>query len=121
MTGVITVPLLAVCLLAAGGSTLAAARDWRPSNRLLIVLIVLELLVLAQLVVALVELAVGHRPAGTLIFLLYATFELLVVPVGVFWSSAEQSRSSTLVITVACAAVAVMTLRMVQIWSGTHA
>jgi hypothetical protein len=68
-------------------------------------------------VVAVVEVATGHHPDSTVTFLAYAVGAILIIPVGLFWSVAEKSRSSTLVIMVACVAVAVMTARMLQMWS----
>ena len=115
MTPLLTVPLLGLCLLGAGWSGLAAARDRRPPNALLAVLLALEVLVLAQLAVAAVATARGD---GSAVFIVYAVFEPLPLPVGAFWSAADRSRSSTLVITLACVAVAVMTLRMLQLWSA---
>jgi hypothetical protein len=52
---------------------------------------------LAKLVLTLVELATGDRPSSTATFLVYAVGEIFVLPVGLFWSQAEKSRSSTLV------------------------
>jgi membrane protein DedA with SNARE-associated domain len=120
----LTVALIAGSLLGAGWTAFFAARDRRADNRLLIELIVVEILVLAQLVVAVVAVARGHRPDGPdgpdgpATFLAYAAGETVLLPAGVFWSQAERSRSSTLVITVACLGVAVMTGRMIQIWGG---
>ena len=110
--------LIGACLLAAVWTAGLAALDRRVGNRLLIELAVTEVLVLIQLVVAIVEVIGGNRPDSTLTFLAYAVGELVILPVGVFWSQAEKSRSSTLVITIAGLAVAVMTARMLQMWSS---
>jgi heme A synthase len=109
--------LIAACLVGAIWTVVLAARNRRADNQLLIELIVTELLVLVQLVVAVVEVIGGQHPDSTLTFLAYAVGELVIIPVGVFWSQAERSRSSTLVIAIACLAVAVMTARMLQMWS----
>jgi len=109
--------LIGTCLLGAGWTVVLAARDRRVGNGLLIVLAVAEVLVVVQLLVAVIEVAGGDRPASTATFLAYAVGELLILPAGLFWSQAEKSRSSTLVITVACLAVPVMTARMLQMWS----
>jgi hypothetical protein len=111
--------LIAGCVLAAGWATVLAARGRRMGNHLLITLIVVELLTLAQLVVAVVAVAGGRRPdvpdsAAT--FLAYAVSLIVLLPAGVFWSQIERSASSTLVITVACLGVAVMSGRMMQMW-----
>lgn len=109
--------LVVGALLAAAWTGALAARDRRLGNRGLIALCVVEVLVVVQFVVALAELGTGHHPNSVATFLAYAITEVVVLPVGVFWSAAEKSRSSTLVITVAALALAVMTIRMLQMWS----
>jgi len=118
---VLSVVLIAGSLVGAGWTALFAARDRRMDNRLLVELIVVEVLILLQLIVAVVAVARGQRPDGpdsAATFLAYAVGEVVLLPAGVFWSQAERSRSSTLVVTVACLGVAVMTGRMVQMWGG---
>jgi hypothetical protein len=113
----LSVVLIGAGLLGAVWTATFAARGRRVSNGLLIELAVLELLIVLQLLVAVFETARGDRPESTLTFLSYAVGELLILPVGVLWSQAERSRSSTLVISVACLAVSVMTARMMTMWS----
>jgi hypothetical protein len=113
----LSVILIGACLLGAVWTAVNAARDRRVGNWLLIELALVQLLVLVQLVVAVIEVLGGDRPESPATFFAYAVGELVVLPAGVFWSQAERSRSSTLVITVACVGVAVMTARMLQIWS----
>ena len=117
MSNVLSAILIGACLIGAAWTVVLAVRNRRVSNGLLIELAVVELLILAQLLVAMIAVTTGDRPDSTLTFLGYAVAELLILPAGVFWSQAERSRSSTLVITVACLAVPVMTARMLQIWS----
>lgn len=120
MTLLVTVPLLLACLAGAGWSAFAAARSLPVSNRQLVALAVLEVLTVVQLLVAIGSVVTGQHPDSSLTFLLYAGLAPLVVPVGVFWAAAEKSRSGILVITVTCVAVAVMTLRMVEMWRSAH-
>ena len=117
MINALSAILIGACLLGAVWTAVLAARNQRVGNRLLIELAVVELLVLAQLVLALLALALGDRPDSSVTFLAYGVGALVILPAGVFWSQAEKSRSSTLVITVACLGVAVMTARMLQMWS----
>ena len=65
-------------------------------------------------------LAGGDRPDSTVTFVAYLVGVLFVVPAGTFWSVAEKSRPSTLVLTVACLAVAVMTGRLLQMWADAR-
>jgi hypothetical protein len=112
--------LIAASLIGALWTIALAALNRPVSNRLLIELCVAEVLVLIQLLVAVVEVIAGDRPASTVTFLAYAVGAIVILPIGVFWSAAEKSRSSTLVITVAALAVPVMTVRMLQMWSTVH-
>lgn len=108
--------LIAGCLAGAVRTVVLAARDRRADNALLVLLAVTEVLALVQLVVAVVLVAGGERPGSTATFLGYAVGAIVLLPAGVFWSQAERSRSSTLVIAVAAVALAVMTARMLQLW-----
>ncbi len=117
MVNQVSVVLIGACLLGALWAAGLAAADRLVGNGLLLVLALTEVLVLVQLVIAVVRVIGGSHPDSTVTFLAYAVGELVIVPVGVLWSQAEKSRSSTLVITVAALALAVMTARMFQMWS----
>lgn len=82
-------------------------------------LAVLELGLLVQLVLAIVMMAGGERPAdGMATFLLYLVGSLLVLPVGVVWGFMDRSRWSSAVLAVACLVVPVLVARMNQVWAG---
>jgi hypothetical protein len=108
--------VIGVSVLVAVWAALLAGRNRLIDNPLLIALAVAEVLVFVQLVVAIVEVISGDHDGSTPTLLAYAVGELVVLPVGTLWANAEKSRSSTLVITIAGVAVAVMTLRMFQVW-----
>jgi hypothetical protein len=89
----------------------------RPNDVTLGAVAVVELLLLAQLVVALIAPAVGNPPAGSVpLFYVYLISALLIPPLAVFWALVERTRWSTVVLGVAAFAVAVMVVRMEQIW-----
>ena len=76
-----------------------------------------ELLLIVQLVVSLVAPAVGNHARGSLLeFWVYLVSALLVPAAAVFWALVDRSRWSTVVLAVACFAIAVMVYRMSQIW-----
>jgi len=76
-----------------------------------------ELLLVVQLVVAIVAPAVGNPPSGDLLeFYTYLVSALLLPIAGGFWALVERSRWSTVVLGVACLAIAVMVYRMNVIW-----
>ena len=63
--------------------------------------------------VAIVAPAVGNSPTGSLLeFYIYLSAALLIPPLAVVWALVERTRWSTVVLGVACLAVAVMVYRM---------
>ncbi len=80
--------------------------------------LLVELLLIAQLVVAIVAPAVGNHPTGSLLeFYTYLISAIVLVPLAGFWALVERNRWSTVILGVACLAVAVMVYRMLQIWT----
>lgn len=80
--------------------------------------LIVELLLIAQLVVAIVAPLVGNPPTGSLPeFYIYLVSALLLPPLAGFWALVERNRWSTVVLGVACLAIAVMVYRMYQIWT----
>jgi hypothetical protein len=76
-----------------------------------------ELLLIIQFVVALVSPALGNNAAGDLlIFYVYMVSALLVPAAAAFWALIDRTRWSTVVLGVACLAIAVMVFRMNEIW-----
>ena len=77
-----------------------------------------EILLIAQLVVAVTAPAVGNNPSGNpLEFYTYLISAIILLPLAGFWALIERTRWSTLILGVACLAVAVMVFRMLQIWT----
>ena len=77
-----------------------------------------ELLLLAQLVVAIVAPFAGNTASGSLLeFYTYLVSALLVPVAAAIWALIERSRWSTVILGAACLAVAVMLYRMLQIWT----
>ena len=90
----------------------------RPNDVTLGALVVVELLLLAQLVIALIAPGLGNHPTGSLPeFYVYLISALLIPPLAVFWALIERTRWSTVVLGVAAFAIAVMVVRMEQIWA----
>lgn len=80
---------------------------------------VVELLVIAQIVVAIVAPFVGNPPAGDLVeFWAYLITAAIMPPAAIFWGLIERTKWSTVILGVAVLAVGVMIVRMQQIWSG---
>jgi hypothetical protein len=89
----------------------------RPNDLTLGSVVVVEVLLLAQLVVALIAPALGNPAAGSVpLFYVYLISALLIPPLAIFWALIERTRWSTVVLGVAAFAIAVMVVRMEQIW-----
>jgi len=90
----------------------------KPADITLGSLVLVELLLIAQLVLAIVQPFVGNPPTGSpLEYWLYLVGAIIIPPLGVIWASVERNRWSTVVLGVAALAVAVMLWRMQQIWT----
>lgn len=90
----------------------------RPSDLTVGSLALVELLVIAQVVVAIIAPFAGNPPTGSLLeFWVYLVSAALLPPAAVFWALLERSRWSTVVMGVAALAIAVMTWRMHVIWT----
>jgi hypothetical protein len=77
-----------------------------------------ELLLLGQLGIAIVSPLVGNSPTGSIVeFYIYLIVALLLPLLAGFWALVERDRWSTVVLGVACLAIAVMAVRMNIIWT----
>ncbi len=78
---------------------------------------IVEVLLIAMLVIALLSPAFGNLPTGSgLEFWVYLVSAVLVPPAAAIWALVDRTRWSTVILGVACLAVAVMVYRMGQIW-----
>lgn len=90
----------------------------KPSDITLGSLVVVELLLIAQLVVALVAPAVGNPSRGSIVeFYVYLVTALVIPPLAIVWALIERTRWSNVVLGLAGFAIAVMVFRMYQIWA----
>ena len=80
--------------------------------------VLVELLLLAQLVIAIIAPFAGNPPTGSLPeFYIYLISALVMAPLAGFWALVERTRWSTVILGVVCLAVAIMVYRMDQIWT----
>jgi hypothetical protein len=94
----------------------------RPSDLTVGALALLELLLIAQIVVAIVSPLAGNPATGSLLeFWVYLVSAALLPPAGVAWALLERSRWSTVVMGIAALAVAIMVWRMYVIWTVQYA
>ena len=89
-----------------------------PDDFTLGVTLLVEVLLIAQLIVAIVAPFLGNDPSGSILeFYVYLISAVLLPPAAVFWALIERNRWSTVILGVACLAIAVMVYRMYQIWT----
>jgi hypothetical protein len=90
----------------------------RPADLSVLSLVLVEVLLLAQIVIALIAPAVGNPPSGNLAeFWVYLVTAAVIPPLAVLWALTDRGRWSTVVLGVGALAVAVMAYRMHQIWT----
>ena len=90
----------------------------RPSDLTVGSLALVELLLIAQIVIAIVAPFAGNPPTGSLLeFWVYLVSAALLPPAAVFWALLERSRWSTVIMGIAALAVAIMVWRMQVIWT----
>jgi hypothetical protein len=90
----------------------------KPNDYTLGSLLIVEVLLVVQLVVAIVAPLAGNVASGNVLeFYTYLISALLLVPAAGFWALIERDRWSTVVLGVIGLSVAVMVYRMYQIWT----
>jgi len=111
--------LLAVSLVGGGYALLLGLLKKDPSWFSVGAVGAVELALFVQLIWSIVLVSVGAQAKGdTVEYFGYIITALLVPPASVFWAIIERSRWATVVMGISGLTVAVMTVRMWQIWSG---
>jgi hypothetical protein len=92
--------------------------DRLPNDFTLGATLLVEVLLLAQLVVAVIAPLFGNVATGSVLeFYIYQVSAVLLPPAAVFWALIERNRWSTVILGVACLSIAIMVYRMHQIWT----
>jgi hypothetical protein len=113
-----TIVQVVVASAAALLALIAGLAGRRPGDVTVGSLALIELLLIAQIVVAIVAPFAGNPPTGSALeFWVYLVSAALIPPAGVVWALLERSRWSTVVMGVAAASVAIMVWRMHVIWT----
>ena len=110
-----------VCLAASLVPLVLAAMKRLPSLVSIGALAVVELMLIVQLVAAIVLVIGGARAKGdTVEFFGYLITALLVPLATGFWALLERTRWSTFILGIGGLTVAIMLVRMYQIWFGSY-
>ncbi|MEY3406070.1 MAG: hypothetical protein RLZZ556_142 [Actinomycetota bacterium] len=111
--------LMLICLGSAGVALLLGLLQRPPSWWSVGTAIAVEAALIIQLVWSIVLVSSGQAAVGdTLEYFGYIITALLVPPAAVIWAIYERTKWSTLVIGLSSLTVAIMVVRMWQIWSG---
>ena len=115
------IAVLAYVVMALSGAMVVwglvtAAVDKPPGRAQLLFAAGVEVVTVVQTIVAFVVLAQGFRPVELATTIGYLIGIVVLIPVAWFWANVERTRFSGVVLAVAGLAVAVMTLRLLQLW-----
>ncbi len=122
MIGGYTVIENAVAVAAGAVAVVLGLLGRKPSDLSLAGPALVELLLIAQLVVAIVAPITGDRPTGSIVeFYAYLISALIIPPAAIAWALLERTRWAVVVVGIACLAVSVMLVRMQIIWTVQHA
>lgn len=109
---------LTVAMLAGVLCVILGVAKRPPNDYSLGAVLVVEVLLLAQLVVAIVAPLLGNNPSGNpLEFYTYLISAIILLPLAAFWGLIERTRWSTIILGVAALSVGIMLYRMLSIWT----
>ena len=111
--------LIGGALAGAAWTALLMVLDRPMHDPLFWLLAAVEAGLVAAVVGGVVALTTTDRDVDAATFVGYLATVWLVLPLGAAWAASEKSRWGTGVLLVACLTVAVMVLRLQQIWAGT--
>lgn len=115
----LTAVLGATALALAAWCGFAAYRDQPTKDWHFIGMAVVSLLAIVQLVIGIVRLAQGDDPEqGVAIFIAYLAGSALAVPIAAFMSLAERTRWGSATVAAAAVVLAVLEVRLYDIWGG---
>ncbi|GHH75614.1 hypothetical protein GCM10018793_19370 [Streptomyces sulfonofaciens] len=119
MLDALTIALAAAAIVLALWCGIAAYRDQSTKDRHFLGMAVVTLLATVQLVVGIVQLARGAKPEqGTVIFVAYLLGAFACTPAAGFLSLAERTRWGSATVAAGGVVLAVLELRLYDIWGG---
>jgi hypothetical protein len=109
--------VIALALVSLGWGIVTAVANKPPGKAQLIYAAGVEAAVLVQSVIAAIRIIGGFRPAELATTIGYLIGIVVLIPLAWFWANVERTRFSGVVLAVAAAAVAAMTLRLLVLWT----
>jgi hypothetical protein len=117
----VTITVSVAALLLAAWCGFAAFRDQPTKDWHFIGMAIVTVLAFAQLGIGVVRLAAGDRPEqGTMIFVAYLVGAAGTIPAAGFMSLTERTRWGSAIVAAGGIILAVLELRLFDIWGGGH-
>ncbi len=113
--------------IAAAATLVAAWAGWHMvrrqpvGNPLFYAVALLEIALIALLIGGIIAFSSTQRDVDGVLFISYLVTLVVIPPAAVLWGIAEKSRWGTGVVVVALLTVAVLCVRLLNIWNGTYA
>jgi hypothetical protein len=118
MIDVFTIILIGAATLSGVLCVVLGLAGRHPADLTILSVVLVEVLLIVQVVIALLAPVTGNHPTGNLAeFWVYLATAVLMPPAAIAWALTDRSRWSTVVLGVAALAIAVMAYRMNQIWN----
>ncbi|MCK2028838.1 hypothetical protein [Microbacterium galbinum] len=113
-----TLAQIVVAVVAGAFCVVAGLAGRRPTDWSVGAVALVEALLVAQVVTAIIAPLVGNPPTGDLLEFWVYLVSAVLLPIGaVLWALMERSRWSTVILGVAALAIAIMVWRMHVIWT----
>jgi hypothetical protein len=116
--GFVTV-LMSACLALLAAALVSSALRRSPGVAHLAVAAAIEIAVVVQVGIALVRLVGGAEVHGVALFLAYAAFCVVVLPIGTLFAIEEKTRWSGVILAVSSLALIITLWRLNGVWTGT--
>lgn len=116
MIGGLTAVAIGVSLVVGAGILVLALLDRRPLTTLAYGLVAVEAMAVVLVLVSVVQAVRGERPDEAATFVGYALTALLVPPLGAVWALSEKTKWGTAAAGASALVLAVVALRMQQVW-----
>ena len=117
MITVLAYVVIGLALVSVVWGLVTAATNRPPGKAQLVYAAGVEALVLVQSVIAAVGMIGGFRPVEFATTIGYLVGIVVLIPLAWLWANVERTRFSGVVLAVAAAAVAAMTLRLLVLWT----
>ena len=117
MISVLAYVVIGLALVSLVWGIVTAIADKPPGKAQLIYAAGVEAAVLVQSVIAAIMIIGGFRPVELATTIGYLIGIVVLIPLAWFWANVERTRFSGVVLAVAAAAVAAMTLRLLVLWT----